>query len=65
MEETWTIDQLREELKRFEEALVAAGKKINTINTYVDRAERFVRWLDGTYDPAQEMGRPFQGRRSL
>jgi hypothetical protein len=30
---------------------VAAGKESNTVQTYIDRAGRYVRWLEGQYDP--------------
>lgn len=52
MADQWDIDGLRRELDRYRSALVAAGKVPNTIQTYVDRADRFIRWLAGEYDPA-------------
>lgn len=54
MATSWNIDGLRAELERYRTALVEAGKVPNTVQTYVDRADRFVRWLAGEYDPAQE-----------
>jgi len=51
---SWTIDELRIELDRYRTELVEAGKVPNTVQTYVDRADRFVRWLAGEYDPAPE-----------
>lgn len=51
MEQTWTLDDLRRELARWERELVAAGKAPNTVATYVGRTEFFLRWLDGTYTP--------------
>ena len=51
MKDAWTIAELRSELLRFEAELRAAGKAARTIHTYVDRAERFLRWLVGDYDP--------------
>ena len=53
---SWDIDALRFELERYRKALVDAGKVPNTVQTYVDRADRFVRWLAGEYDPAGEHG---------
>jgi hypothetical protein len=57
MSKTWTTTELLQEIGQFESELRAAGKKEQTIHTYVDRAERFVRWLDGGYDPKGESGR--------
>jgi hypothetical protein len=47
----WSLDELRTELRRFERELEAAGKAASTVHTYVDRSERFVRWLAGDYEP--------------
>jgi hypothetical protein len=49
---SWDIEGLRVELNRYRGALVADGKLPNTIQTYVDRADRFIRWLAGEYDPS-------------
>jgi len=49
--QTWTLSELRTELERFQRELRAAGLKRTTINTYVDRAEVFLRWLGGDYHP--------------
>ena len=49
--QTWTLSELRTELERFERELRAAGLKRTTINTSVDRAEVFLRWLAGDYHP--------------
>jgi len=49
----WTTDQLREELTHFEQELRAAGLSSSTVHTYVDRSERFLRWLDGDYQPGE------------
>jgi len=48
----WTIDELREDLQSFENALVAANLKPNTVETYVQRTGIFLRWLDGKYEPS-------------
>jgi hypothetical protein len=52
MADQWDVEGLRRELDRHRAALVAAGKVPNTVQTYVDRADRFIRWLAGEYDPA-------------
>lgn len=54
MATSWDVEGLRAELDRYRAALVDAGKVPNTVQTYVDRADRFIRWLAGEYDPAQE-----------
>jgi hypothetical protein len=51
MAESWTIDDLRVELGRFERELRAAGLKDSSVQTYVDRSARFVTWLAGNYTP--------------
>lgn len=51
MAESWTVDELREARVRYERELVAAGKADNMVTTYVDRARRFIAWLDGPYTP--------------
>lgn len=48
---SWTLDQLHAELARFERELVAARLKPTSIRTYVERVERFLRWLGGDYRP--------------
>lgn len=45
------------ELNRYEEELRAAGKTRNTINTYVQHPERFIKWLD-RYRPTQADAKP-------
>ncbi len=52
---SWTIEELRHELDRFEREARRAGLKETSIRTYVDRSAIFVRWLDGNYQ--------FQGPR--
>jgi hypothetical protein len=49
---TWTIDDLREDLRRFEDELVDAKLKPSTVETYVQRSGIFLRWLDGKYEPS-------------
>ena len=50
----WTIADLEAELKEYEQALRAAGKSENTVQTYVDRPARFLRWRAGAYNPAPD-----------
>ena len=52
----WSTTELRAELNRYEEELRAAGKRRNTINTYVQHPERFINWLEGRYRPFQGTG---------
>jgi len=42
---------LRSALADYERELIAAGKADDTVHTYVDRAERFIKYLVGTYKP--------------
>ncbi|MCA1696697.1 MAG: hypothetical protein LC749_19350 [Actinobacteria bacterium] len=51
MAETWTVIELQQELRRFESELRAAKLADSSVRTYVDRSERFVRWLAGDYQP--------------
>ncbi|WP_066065915.1 AlpA family transcriptional regulator [Frankia sp. EI5c] len=47
----WTLDDLHQALDRYERILVSSGRTPSTIQTYVDRPRRFLRWLAGDYDP--------------
>lgn len=47
----YSVGELRAELRRFEHELHAAGLKQTSVTTYVDRAGRFLKWLDGDYHP--------------
>jgi hypothetical protein len=49
------LDELHQELRRFEQEAQRAGLKPASVRTYVDRSERFLRWLGGDYQ--------FQGGR--
>ncbi len=49
--ERWSGDDLITKVQAFEKELRAAGLSENTVNTYVGRAETFVRWLRGEYSP--------------
>lgn len=51
MAESWTVDELRRELVRFEGVLQSAGLKESSVTTYVDRSGRFISWLAGEYTP--------------
>ena len=48
--------ELRRELDRFEAELRAAGLRENTVHTYVQRSETFLRWLVGDYRPRGPAG---------
>jgi hypothetical protein len=43
--------ELRAELRRFEHQLRAAGLKETSVTTYVDQTGRFLKWLEGDYQP--------------
>jgi len=47
----YSASDLRRELLRFERELREAGFADNSVQTYVDRARRFLRWLEGDYQP--------------
>jgi hypothetical protein len=47
----YRVADLRAQLRRFEHQLRTAGLKETSISTYVDRTSRFLRWLDGDYQP--------------
>lgn len=51
MTDSWTMLELRQALREFESDLRRAGKSDNTVHTYVDRADRFLRYLTGDYRP--------------
>lgn len=53
MDTTWTMPELRRALVDFESDLRAAGLSDNTVTTYIDRAERFLRYLTGDYRPGR------------
>jgi hypothetical protein len=50
-DQRYSVDELRDELRRFERELRAAGLKETSVTTYVDRTGRFLKWLDGDYQP--------------
>jgi hypothetical protein len=47
---SWTLAELYAELARYEAEARRAGLAENSVHTYVDRAERFVRWLAGDFE---------------
>ena len=48
---SWIIDELRDDLRRFEDELVEANLKPSSVETHVGRSNTFLRWLDGKYEP--------------
>jgi hypothetical protein len=50
-ERAWTVEELRAELERYEGELRDAHMTPETIQSYKDRAHRFVSWLSGDYKP--------------
>jgi hypothetical protein len=50
----WTLEELHEQLARYEDALRTAGMTSSTIQTYVDRPRRFLKWLGGDYQPTKQ-----------
>ncbi len=60
---SWTTDELRQELAKYHQALLAAGNhRPSTISTYIQHPERFIAYLEGRYDPRQPQGRNANGR---
>ena len=55
--DSWTVAELQEELKEFEQELCKARLRDNSIKTYVDRADRFIRWLAGEFQPRGTVSR--------
>lgn len=45
-----SIDELVQELIRFEREAKAAGLADASVHTYVDRSRRFVRWLAADFE---------------
>ena len=48
---TWSLSELNTKLKEYEELLISKGMSQNTINTYIQHPERFIRFLIGEYTP--------------
>lgn len=60
----WTTAQLRAELGKYHQELLAAGNhRPSTIATYIQHPERFIAYLEGSYDPRQPQGRNAPDRR--
>jgi hypothetical protein len=60
----WTVEELRVELDRYEDGLLAEGKPRNTITSYVYPVNRFLKWLDGPYRRIRT-SQPVTERRSF
>lgn len=56
--QAWTVEELLAELERYEHALEEANMTPETVQSYVDRAHRFVGWLGGDYKPTLHADRP-------
>lgn len=50
-DDRWSYDELRRKLGEFEKELREAGLAENSVQTYVNRSEVFLRWLIGDYRP--------------
>jgi hypothetical protein len=50
--DTWTLNDLRAELRRFERELRAAELAESSVETYTKGCETFLRWLAGDYEPS-------------
>jgi hypothetical protein len=48
--ETWTMDDIRREFQRYCDEVNASTRKPTTKATYIQHADRFVRWLAGEVD---------------
>lgn len=46
----WSIDDLRDEFRRYCDLINASDRATTTKTTYIVHAERFVRWLAGDVD---------------
>jgi hypothetical protein len=57
-EPTCTAAQLRAELAKYHQELLAAGNhRPSTIATYIQHPERFIAYLESAYDPRRPQGR--------
>lgn len=54
MTKSYTTDQLRTLLDDFKKALEELGYAKASVNTYVDRARRFLSWVDGDFVPTRQ-----------
>ncbi len=48
--ESWTLAELHDEPERFRKAAESAGLEPASVDTYVDRSEKFLRWLGGQFE---------------
>ena len=63
--QTWTTSELSEALDVYEQELRDKELSRNTINTYVQHPERFIRWLADDYSPqGPQIGQREEGARS-
>ena len=53
---TWSDGELRAALRRFEQEHVDAGLRPTSVHSYVDYADRFLRWRRGDYRPRTAVG---------
>ena len=60
----WTADELLKALERYESELRSSGKTRNTINTYVQHPERFIRWLTKPSVPVSTNSSPINSEWS-
>ncbi len=49
---SWTIEELRQDLSRFEDELIEANLRPSSVETYISGSGTFLRWLDGKYEPS-------------
>ncbi len=49
--DSWTIQQMREDLNRYETALIEANLNMKTVNADVNCTKQFLRWLEGDFIP--------------
>ncbi|MDG4803135.1 hypothetical protein [Micromonospora sp. WMMD980] len=50
-EKSWTVEQLRAEVERYERAIRQADMTEDTVESYVSRANRFISWLGHDWKP--------------
>ncbi len=64
-EPSWTTSELNTALDVYEQELRDRGLRRNTINTYVQHPERFIRWLANASTPQGPGGGDGGGRTRL
>ena len=45
------LEEVEDAFERYRQAVEASNLHWNTKHTYIDRAYRFLRWLQGSYSP--------------